>query len=118
MLTPVSPSIPATARRQDTTLGKNALVRQAFELSLDRQALIQVVYSGMFTPTIQANPPSSPFFFKDLTIAGARCGKGQGAAEAGRRAAPVPVTLTITNGSDIQQAGEVIQSMASEAGST
>ena len=29
---------------------------------------------------------------------------------------PVPVTLTITNGSDIQQAGEVIQSMASEAG--
>jgi len=29
---------------------------------------------------------------------------------------PVPVTLSITNGSDIQQAGEVIQSMASEAG--
>ena len=29
---------------------------------------------------------------------------------------PVPVTLTITNGPDIQQAGEVIQSMASEAG--
>ncbi len=29
---------------------------------------------------------------------------------------PVPVTLTITNGSDIQQAGEVIQSMVSEAG--
>ena len=28
----------------------------------------------------------------------------------------MPVTLTITNGSDIQQAGEVIQSMASEAG--
>ena len=43
---------------KDTTLGKNALVRQAFELSLDRQALIQVVYSGMYTPTIEANPPS------------------------------------------------------------
>ena len=56
---------------KDTTLGKNALVRQAFELSLDRQALIQVVYSGMYTPTIQANPPSSPFFFKDLADSGA-----------------------------------------------
>ncbi|HET8996626.1 MAG TPA: ABC transporter substrate-binding protein [Acetobacteraceae bacterium] len=29
---------------------------------------------------------------------------------------PVPVTLTVTNGSDIQQAGEVIQSMEREAG--
>ena len=29
---------------------------------------------------------------------------------------PVPVTLTITNGSDDQQTGEVIQSMAREAG--
>ena len=29
-------------------------------------ALIQVVYNGMFTPTAQANPPSSPFFFQDV----------------------------------------------------
>ena len=49
-----------------TALGQNALVRQAFELALDRAALIQVVYNGMFTPTAQANPPSSPFFFQDV----------------------------------------------------
>src|SRR3984957_17213996 len=30
---------------QDTTIGKNALVRQAFELGLDRSAIIQVVYN-------------------------------------------------------------------------
>ncbi len=51
---------------QDSPAGKSALVRQAFELAIDRQALIQVVYSGMFTPTIQANPPSSPFYFQDM----------------------------------------------------
>ena len=51
---------------QDSPAGKSALVRQAFELAIDRQALIQVVYSGMFTPTIQANPPSSPFYFEDM----------------------------------------------------
>src|SRR5215472_16731939 len=45
-----------------TTAGQTALVRQAFELAIDRQALIQVVYSGMYTPTVEANPPSSPFF--------------------------------------------------------
>src|SRR6476646_1092405 len=33
---------------QDTVLGRNALVRQAFELGLDREAIIQVVYNGMF----------------------------------------------------------------------
>ena len=40
-------------------LGENALVRRAFELSLDRQALIQVVYNGMYTPTAQAVPQAS-----------------------------------------------------------
>src|SRR5262249_6083391 len=51
---------------QNTAPGKNALVRQAFELALDREALIQVVYAGMYTPTAQANPPSSPFFFQEF----------------------------------------------------
>ena len=37
---------------QESTLGKNALVRQAFELAIDREALIQVVYTGMYTPTV------------------------------------------------------------------
>ena len=52
---------------QDTPLGKNALVRQAFELAIDREALIQVVYSGHVSRRrSQANPPSSPFYFEDL----------------------------------------------------
>jgi peptide/nickel transport system substrate-binding protein len=101
---------------QDTTLGKNALVRQAFELALDREALIQVVYAGMYTPTVQANPPSSPFFFQDLKVPGRDVAKAKALLKQAGVPIPVPVTLTITNGSEIQQAGEVIQSMASEAG--
>jgi len=100
----------------DSTLGKSALVRQAFELALDREALIQVVYSGMFTPTVQANPPSSPFFFQDLKLPVRDVAKAKALLKQAGVALPVPVTLTITNGSDIQQAGEVIQSMVSEAG--
>ena len=101
---------------QETTLGKNALVREAFELALDRTALIQVVYAGMYTPTVEANPPSSPFFFKDLKIPARDVAKAKALLRQAGVPMPVPVTLTITNGSDIQQAGEVIQSMASEAG--
>ena len=39
--------------------GQNALVRQAFDLAIDRQALVDVVYNGMFTPTVQAVPPAA-----------------------------------------------------------
>jgi peptide/nickel transport system substrate-binding protein len=100
----------------DTALGKMALVRQAFELALDREALIQVVYAGMYTPTVQANPPSSPFFFQGLQVPARDVAKAKALLKEAGVPTPVPVTLTITNGSDIQQAGEVIQSMASEAG--
>ena len=101
---------------QNTSLGKNALVREAFELGLDRQALIQVVYNGMFTPTAQANPPSSPFFFKDIQPPARDPAKAKALLKQAGVAMPVPVTLTITNGSDSQQVGEVIQSMLNESG--
>jgi peptide/nickel transport system substrate-binding protein len=101
---------------QETTLGKNVLVRQAFELAIDREALIQVVYSGMYTSTVQANPPSSPFYFSDLKPPPRDVAKAKALLQQAGVPVPVPVTLTITNGSDIQQAGEVIQSMTSEAG--
>jgi peptide/nickel transport system substrate-binding protein len=100
----------------ETALGKNALLRQAFELALDREALIQVVYNGMYTPTIQANPPSSPFYFQELKPPARDVAKAKALLKQAGVALPVPVTLTITNGSDIQQAGEVIQSMANESG--
>ncbi len=99
-----------------TPLERYDLVRRAFQLAIDRAALVQVVYDGAFTPTVQANPPGSPYYVQDMRppardVAGARALLQQAGLTP-----PVPVTLTITNGSDIQQAGEVIQSMAREAG--
>jgi peptide/nickel transport system substrate-binding protein len=100
----------------DTTLGRNALVRQAFELAIDRDALIQVVYTGMYAATVQANPPSSPFFFPDLKPAARDVAKAKALLKQAGVPVPVPVTLTITNESEIQQTAEVIQSMVAEAG--
>jgi peptide/nickel transport system substrate-binding protein len=99
-----------------TILGQNALVRQAFELSIDRDALIQVVYDGMYSATAQANPPSSPYYVKDVTPPARDVAKAKALLQQAGVTLPVPVTLTITNETDIQQAGEVIQSMAREAG--
>ena len=100
----------------NSILGQNKLVRQAFELTIDREALVQVVFNGMHVPTAQANPKSSPYFVDSLKPPGRDVAKAKALlAQAGVKT-PVPVVLTITNETDIQQAGEVIQSMAKEAG--
>jgi peptide/nickel transport system substrate-binding protein len=102
----------------NTSLGQNALVRQAFELSLDRQALIDVVYDGLFTPTVQASPPSSPYYFKDIQPPARDVEKAKALLKQAGVPLPVPVTLTGPNNPDLQQVDEVIQSMAQEAGFT
>lgn len=99
-----------------SSAGQNRLVRLAFEASIDRAALNQVVYDGLFTPTIQANPPSSPFWFQNLVVPSRDLARARALlAEAG---VPLPVRLTINlpNSPDVQQAAEVVQAMANEAG--
>jgi peptide/nickel transport system substrate-binding protein len=100
----------------NTIVNQNKLVRQAFELSIDREALIQVVYNGMYSPTAQANPSSSPYYIASLKPPGRDIAKAKALLAQVGVTIPVPVVLTITNETDIQQAGEVIQSMAKEAG--
>lgn len=99
-----------------TALGEHARVRQAFSLAIDRKALNQVVYNGLFTPTMQANPPSSPYYFKSLAVPPRDVAKARALLKAAHVTVPVPVTLTVSNSPDLQQAAEVIQSMARDAG--
>jgi peptide/nickel transport system substrate-binding protein len=99
-----------------TVLGQNPLVRQAFEAAIDRKAIIDVVFNGMFTPTIQANTPSSPFFVPKFAPPGRDLAKAKALlAQAGVKL-PVPVELTITISPETVQVAEVIQSMVAEAG--
>ncbi len=102
----------------NTTIGQDALVRQAFELAIDRQALIDVVYDGLFTPTVQASPPSSPYYFRDIQPPARDVEKAKALLKQAGVPLPVPVTLTGPNNPDLQQVDEVIQSMAQEAGFT
>ena len=102
--------------RSKAPITADARVRKAFELSLDRDALVQVVYNGLFTPSAQAVSPSSPYFVAAVkpparNVDGARALLRQAGVTL-----PVPVALTVPNNPDLRQAGEVIQSMAAEAG--
>ncbi len=99
-----------------TETGQSALVRKALELSIDRKALVDVVYNGIHTPVAQGVPASSPFYAKDIAVPGRDIAKAKALlAQAGVKL-PVPVTLTVSTNPDQQQSGEVIQSMAAEAG--
>jgi len=99
-----------------TSLGQSALVRAAFEASLDRDAINQVVYDGLFSPTAQANPPSSSFFFKDLAVPGRDLARAKALLKQAGVALPVPVVLSLANEPDQVQVAEVVQAMAAEAG--
>ena len=103
----------ATSLRQ---AGRSALVRHAFELSLDRSAIVHVVYDGLYTPVAQANSPSSPYYVASIQPPARDVAKAKALlAQAGVKP-PVPVSLIVANSADAQQVGEVMQAMAGEAG--
>ena len=99
-----------------SVVGHDALVRRAFELALDREALIQVVYDGQYLPAAQASTPGSPFYVPAIKAPSRDVAQAAALLRQAGVSTPVPVTLTVTNNPDAQQAGEVIQSMAAEAG--
>ncbi len=98
--------------RAQTPLGQNARVREAFELAIDRGTINQVVYNGMFTPTMQAVPPSSPFHVKALTPPARDVARARALLREAGVQTPVRVTLTVPNNPELRQVGEVIQAMA------
>jgi peptide/nickel transport system substrate-binding protein len=102
--------------RADSPVGRSALVRKAFELSIDRAALVQVVYNGLFTPVAQAMSPANPFYNPDVKPTERNIAKAKELLKQAGVALPVVVNLTVTTLPDQRQTGEIIQSMASEAG--
>ena len=52
--------------KADTPLGRDARVRHAFELALDREALSQVVYAGTYQPNAQATSALSPLYVEEV----------------------------------------------------
>lgn len=101
--------------RADNPLGSSEKVRQAFDLAIDREAINQVVYGGLFVPSNQHEIPGSPYFDpshpvkrRDVEAAKALL------AEAGE---PNPsFTLSVANSPVNQQVAQMIQAMAGEAG--
>lgn len=106
----------ANGPRAKTPLGSDARVRQAFELSLDRATINQVVYNGLYTPMAQGLSPSSPYYSKSIQPRERDVARAKALLKEAGATLPVTVALTVPNNPDQRQAGEIIQAMAAEAG--
>jgi peptide/nickel transport system substrate-binding protein len=101
--------------RAKTPASKDARVRQAFSLALDRQVINEAVFEGLYTPGAQPFPPASPYHVKqplparDLEMAKALL------KEAGVTL-PVKLEFKVANNPVSQQVAQVVQAMTAEAG--
>jgi peptide/nickel transport system substrate-binding protein len=92
------------------------LVREAFELSLDRNVINEVVYNGRYVPGCSPISPVSPFAQEDLSCPERDVERAAQLLEEAGVATPVPVELTVTNDTEAVRLGEIVQSLAAEAG--
>ena len=66
-------------------LGSEPRVREALELSIDREALNQVVFNGEYVPGNQWVSPENPYYQEKLPIPKRDVGQGQAAPAGGGR---------------------------------
>ncbi|WP_431285845.1 ABC transporter substrate-binding protein [Humitalea sp. 24SJ18S-53] len=102
--------------RSNTSLGRDARVRQAFELALDRATINQVVYQGAYTPTEQSVPPANPFHVASLAPGGRDIPRAQALLREAGVTLPLRVDMIVPNNPDLRQVAEVIQAMVRDAG--
>jgi len=94
---------------------KDARVREAFSLAIDRDALNQVAFEGLFTPANQGISTVSPYHV-NMPIAPRDVEKAKALLAAAGVKTPLDVTLLVTNNPASQQVGQVLQAMVGEAG--
>jgi len=100
---------------QKNPLGKDARVREAFELSLDRDAIVKVAMDGEAQPGNQWVAPSNQYYGKSAPLPKRNVERAkQLLREAG---VPNPsFTLMVATTSDAQRIAQVVQAMAKDAG--
>ncbi|EDP65764.1 putative solute-binding component of ABC transporter [alpha proteobacterium BAL199] len=101
--------------RSKTPLGQDPRVRKALELSIDRNALNQVVFDGAHLPGNQFVSPQSQFYAKSVPMPGRDVAKAKALLkEAGLE--KFEFEMQFPNSPDGTRTAQVIQAMAAEAG--
>jgi peptide/nickel transport system substrate-binding protein len=97
-------------------VGQNAKVRQAFDLSIDREALNQVVFNGAYTPGNQFSAPGNYYYVDKFPIQPRNIDRAKALLKEAGVTPPISVDMMVPNQPDLKQVAEVVQAMAAEAG--
>jgi peptide/nickel transport system substrate-binding protein len=97
-------------------LSQSAKVRQALDLSIDREAINQVVFNGEFKPGNQWVNPDHPYYQKAFPVRPRDVAKAKALLKEAGVTAPVSVDFMVPKGAETEAVAQVIQSMAAEAG--
>ena len=106
----------ANGEKSKGPLGQHAKVRQALELSIDRDALNQVVFNGEFVPGNQWLNPESSYYQKSLPIPKRDVAKAKALIKEAGVQTPIVVDFMVPQGAENKAVSEVVQAMAAEAG--
>ena len=102
--------------KSENPLGKDARVRKAFELALDRDAINQVVFSGEFVPGNQWVSPQSPYYQKDFPVPKRDIAKARALMKEAGITGKLAIDYMVNNAPEARAVAEVVQSMVAEAG--
>jgi peptide/nickel transport system substrate-binding protein len=97
-------------------LSQSAKVRQALDLSIDREAINQVVFNGEFKPGNQWVNPDHPYYQKAFPVRPRDVAKAKALLKEAGVTGPVSVDFMVPKGAETEAVAQVIQSMASETG--
>jgi peptide/nickel transport system substrate-binding protein len=100
---------------QGNPLGRDARVREAFELSLDRAGIVKVAMDGEATPGNQWVPPSNSFYANNVPIPKRDIPRAKALLKEAGVTNPSFTLMTPTT-SDGQRVAQVVQAMAKDAG--
>jgi peptide/nickel transport system substrate-binding protein len=97
-------------------LSQSEKVRQALDLSVDREAINQVVFNGEFTPGNQWVSPEHPYYQKAFPIPKRDVSKAKALLKEAGATLPVSVDFMVPKGAENEAVAQVVQAMAAEAG--
>jgi len=106
----------ANGEKANSPLGKDARVRRALELSIDREAIDNVVFNGVQTPNNQWVSPSNPFYQAKFPTPKRDVARARALLKEAGVTGPVTLDFMVPNNPETRAVAEVIQSMAAEAG--
>jgi peptide/nickel transport system substrate-binding protein len=97
-------------------LSQSAKVRQALDLSIDREAINQVVFNGESQTGNQWVNPDHPYYQKAFPVRGRDVEKAKALLKEAGVTPPVAVDFMVPKGAETEAVAQVVQSMAAETG--